>query len=499
MPLSFDNTKKKGVLGTLFGVIADTIQPTRNDRRYPAELWEKVFKDEFVKEQIANGGIFGELGHPTDRSETDMEKIAIVMPELPKKNKDGKLEARFDILDTPNGRIAKTLVDYGYKLGISSRGNGDIVEDYETGGEMVDADTYDFQAFDLVIIPACKDARLSLVEGVENTRKVKKALQEQIESATEKDKKIMTETLSSLGISCQSSKEADIDVVQSSTEVVGNKSAVMKELREALKKNSELEKQIIELQEKLSVGYTKEVKAREMTAKYNSMKAKLSESAEERKTLEKRVKVLENKLHSSDNRASLVESRCRKADNENTEMQNLLQDKESEIRKLTENLQRMSSKVKSTKTQYENKRNLIESKNRELEQNIVELEEKLTESKKLFESKARKTNRIIENLKNVATEGMNRYITSMSMRIGVTPEEIKNRLGESYTFEDVEMTCKRLQEYKINTAKLPIALSESGRKTNARITKSEERNILSESVRNDADEIDDLLLSVIND
>lgn len=36
------------------------------------------------------------------------------MPEAPKKNKQGKLIARFDILDTPNGRIAYTLAKYGY-------------------------------------------------------------------------------------------------------------------------------------------------------------------------------------------------------------------------------------------------------------------------------------------------------------------------------------------------------------------------------------------------
>ena len=180
MPLKYDKTKKKGVLGTLFGVIADTVLPTRNNRRYTEALWDKVFSDDIVKEQIANGGIFGELGHPVDRTETDMEKIAIVMPEVPKKNSEGKLEARFDILDTPNGRIAKTLADYGYKLGISSRGNGDIVEDFESGEDFVDEDTYDFQAFDLVIVPACKDARLSLVESFNNDSKFKTAIREQL-------------------------------------------------------------------------------------------------------------------------------------------------------------------------------------------------------------------------------------------------------------------------------------------------------------------------------
>ena len=42
------------------------------------------------------------------------------MPEKPKKDKSGKLIARFDILETPNGRIVYTLAKYGYKLGVSS-------------------------------------------------------------------------------------------------------------------------------------------------------------------------------------------------------------------------------------------------------------------------------------------------------------------------------------------------------------------------------------------
>lgn len=82
--------KNSAILGTLEGPCADIVNGTRNGRKYSDELWQKAFNDPIVKEQLANGGIFGEAGHPADREEIDIEKIAIAMPEAPTK-KDGKL------------------------------------------------------------------------------------------------------------------------------------------------------------------------------------------------------------------------------------------------------------------------------------------------------------------------------------------------------------------------------------------------------------------------
>ena len=185
------NSKGKAVLGTLEGPCAEFIAPTRNGRYYSEELWEKVFQNPLVKEQLDCGGIFGELGHPDDRDETDATKIAICMPEAPKKDGNGRLIAKFDILDTPNGRIAKTLCDYGYKFGISSRGSGDVSEDYD-GNEVVEPSTYDFKAFDLVLIPAVKNARLHVVESL-GKPSLKVALKESLEKETDEAKKVITE------------------------------------------------------------------------------------------------------------------------------------------------------------------------------------------------------------------------------------------------------------------------------------------------------------------
>jgi len=201
--LSLEEQQKRGILGRLVGVIADTVNPTRNGRKYSDTLWEKVFEDPLMQEKINNRCLFGELGHPADREETDMEKIALCLAEKPKKGKDGKLYGVFDILSTPNGRILKTLCDYGCNIGISSRGSGDLYTDMD-GQESVDEDTYDCQGFDAVLVPAVKEARLAYVteslDKVKYNKTLRARLQESLEKASEEDKKVMQESLDTLGV-----------------------------------------------------------------------------------------------------------------------------------------------------------------------------------------------------------------------------------------------------------------------------------------------------------
>ena len=206
--LSQDEMKKRGILGRLVGVCADFFSPTRNGRRYPEQLWENVFNDPIMKERIENGVCYGELGHPTDREETDMSKIALCLAEVPKKGKDGKLRAVFDILNTPNGRILKSLCDYGSTIGISSRGSGDLETDFD-GNESVNPDTYNCEGFDAVLIPAVKEARLEYVTESLNKKRYNKTLRdkltESINKEDESNQKIMRESLSTLGINLNES------------------------------------------------------------------------------------------------------------------------------------------------------------------------------------------------------------------------------------------------------------------------------------------------------
>jgi len=207
--ISPEEKSKKGILGRLYGPVASFAAPTRNGRHYSQDLWEKLFNSDLIKERFANGGIFGELCHP-DYEEVDMSKVAVIMPEPPVKDDKGQLVTYIDILDTPCGKIAYQLAKYGYKFGISSRGTGDIIEDFE-GNEEVDPDTYQLNAFDLVEIPAVENARLSFVESLDSKKKygktLKEKLTEELNKASEADKKIMNETLSNLDINLNESDD----------------------------------------------------------------------------------------------------------------------------------------------------------------------------------------------------------------------------------------------------------------------------------------------------
>lgn len=120
---------------------------------------------DYVKEQIKLKRFFGEMNHPEgieeNRASIDMNNITHNIVSLQLEN-DG-LYGVLDILNTPAGRIAKTLLDYGSALGISSRGGGTLDSD----GTVI-PDTYKCFAFDLVNYQSSKDCVLqesaSLVE-----------------------------------------------------------------------------------------------------------------------------------------------------------------------------------------------------------------------------------------------------------------------------------------------------------------------------------------------
>ena len=114
--LNYSSTQdRKGVLGKLEGVCADTIKSTRNGRRYSETLWEKVFKDPIIKEYFDCGGIFGELGHPADREETLAEyniKMGIISEYAPTLLTDEN-EIKEKILSIINDKIELTKTNRG--------------------------------------------------------------------------------------------------------------------------------------------------------------------------------------------------------------------------------------------------------------------------------------------------------------------------------------------------------------------------------------------------
>lgn len=194
-PLSPEEMASRHILGRLYGPIATCVESTRNGRLYNKPLWERALQDDIFLEKVATKALFLELGHPADREETDMKQACACIPEVPKIVGDD-LCAYVDILDTPNGRLLKTLVDYGFVPGISSRGSGDVMDNNQ-----VDPETFFLETWDIVQLPAVKKARLNVCESLDSEGlKLKKALAESYKAAKEEDKDTMKKALENLNI-----------------------------------------------------------------------------------------------------------------------------------------------------------------------------------------------------------------------------------------------------------------------------------------------------------
>ena len=157
-----EDGKRKGVIGKIGGIGADSNEPTRNGRRYPLQLWQNVEKSEYFKEGMENRCIVGECDHPAERLDYSIPEGAIVLTKYDIQN-DGKVYTEFDILDTLPGRTLKTYFDAGCKLGVSSRGLGEEI--MVDGEKIIDPETYQFYCFDAVVFPAVKSARMELIES----------------------------------------------------------------------------------------------------------------------------------------------------------------------------------------------------------------------------------------------------------------------------------------------------------------------------------------------
>lgn len=144
---SDDNGIKSTIIGTFEGECADSNITNKNGLDITREVWENVFASEEYATGIELGHYIGFLGHPEDPGCQDFEHACIVMTEG-HIDEDGKIYGKFNLIDTPVGRIVKAFIDAGVTFGISVRGAGDIYNN------SVDPDTFVFRGFDLVTFPA---------------------------------------------------------------------------------------------------------------------------------------------------------------------------------------------------------------------------------------------------------------------------------------------------------------------------------------------------------
>lgn len=152
-----------------------------NERIYPVNEIARAVKtmEEIISE---HGGILGEVDHPDDlKINLDRVSHTIVGINMDGPNGIGKLK----ILPTPMGQLISTMLENGVKLGVSSRGSGNV--DDATGR----VSDFEIVTVDIVAQPSAPNAYpKAIYEGLMNMRHGHRVIENLRGANLDKDAKV---------------------------------------------------------------------------------------------------------------------------------------------------------------------------------------------------------------------------------------------------------------------------------------------------------------------
>ena len=132
-----------------------------NKRVYPVnEIQDAVST---LNEQINQGmSVLGEVDHPDDLK-INLDRVSHMVTEMWMDGPNGY--GKMKVLPTPMGNLVKTMLESGVKLGVSSRGSGNVKE---ASGDVSD---FEIVTIDVVAQPSAPDAYpTASYEGLLNMR-----------------------------------------------------------------------------------------------------------------------------------------------------------------------------------------------------------------------------------------------------------------------------------------------------------------------------------------
>ena len=158
-------TEGKGANKKLYieGVFLQGELRNRNGRVYPIQTLAREVQ-RYNEAFVSKGRALGELGHP-DGPTVNLDRVSHKITSLTQEGNNFKGKAQ--ILSTPMGKIASSLLGEGVMLGVSSRGVGSLQTTSE-GHKIVGEDFMLATAADIVADPSAPDAFVSgIMEGKE--------------------------------------------------------------------------------------------------------------------------------------------------------------------------------------------------------------------------------------------------------------------------------------------------------------------------------------------
>lgn len=129
------------------GIFVQGAKQNQNQRTYPVSEITKAVNS--VQSKIDEGyTVLGEADHPDDL-QVNLDRVSHMIERMWMQGSDGY--GRLKLLPTPMGNICITLLENGVKLGVSSRGSGNVTEN----GNVSD---FEIQTVDIVANPSAPDA-----------------------------------------------------------------------------------------------------------------------------------------------------------------------------------------------------------------------------------------------------------------------------------------------------------------------------------------------------
>ena len=168
--LSFDQAKmvvesdgtENGKNLFMSGIFIQGDKRNQNQRVYPAKEIARAVKT--LNDQIEGGySVLGEVDHPDDLR-INLDRVCHMVTKMWMDGADGY--GKLKILPTPMGNLVKTMLESSVKLGVSSRGSGNVRED--GSGEVSD---FEIITIDVVAQPSAPGAYPTpIYEHLMNTR-----------------------------------------------------------------------------------------------------------------------------------------------------------------------------------------------------------------------------------------------------------------------------------------------------------------------------------------
>lgn len=401
---------KNPIIGVFEGECADSNITNLNGLDITRPVWENVFASDDYKTGIKLGHYIGFLGHPEDVNCMDFRNGCIVMTEGHIDN-NGKVYGKFNLIDTPVGRVVKTFIDAGVTFGISVRGAGDIVNN------SVDPDTFVFRGFDLVSFPAFPESiptftAIAASSDVESQKKYKAIC------AAVKENLPNIDSCEAIDIlQCQFAEQSDeYKALEERKREIKGCDSNKDELAECDDADLDITKDKVESMTKL---YLEQVEANKQLKKENEvLSSKLASSEiEARRKISSISRITSDQIKAATNAKDVAENRCKHLVAASTRM------KETISKERSNNLKYLQ-KISESKNIVDSKDSLISSLQTRLNETVTASANTERRTSNLDEQ-LKKAKAEIVACKKMLKEYQDAYAELYSQAIGADLEKVK--------------------------------------------------------------------------